>query len=120
MFVKKPEDCVEFTAVDGCRLRELLHNKNDPVDLPFSLAAARVEPGRHTRRHRLDRVEVYYILEGKGRMHIDVEEQDVAQGAVVTIPPDAVQWIENTGSEDLRFLAIVSPPWSEDGDVRLE
>jgi len=120
VFVKKPGDCGEFTAIDGCRIRELLHGKNDAVDLPYSLALARVEPGSHTRRHRLDRTEVYYLLDGRGRMHIDDEERDLAQGEAVVIPPGSVQWIENRGDEELRFLAIVNPPWSEEGDERLE
>lgn len=120
MLIKKPEDCPEFSAVDGCRIRELLHNKNDPVALPYSLALARVEAGRRTCRHRLDRTEVYCIIEGRGRMHVDEEERDVVPGETVLIPAGAVQWIENSGADELRFLAIVSPPWSEEGDERLE
>jgi mannose-6-phosphate isomerase-like protein (cupin superfamily) len=120
VFVKKPGDCEEFTAIDGCRLRELLHGKNDPVDLPYSLALARVEPGRHTRRHRLDRTEVYYLLQGCGRVHIDDEAREVAQGEAVLIPAGSAQWIENTGGGELCFLAVVSPPWSEEGDEPLE
>jgi len=120
VLIKKPDDCPEFTALDGCCLRELLHNKNDAVDLPYSLAAARVEAGRSTCRHRLEGTEIYYILEGSGCMHVDDEERDLAQGEAALIPPGAVQWIENTGAGELRFLAIVSPPWSEEGDQRLE
>lgn len=120
MFVKNAENCAEFTAVDGCRLRELLHNKNDAVELPYSLALARVEAGRRTRRHRLDRTEVYYITQGRGLMHIDEEEREVGQGEAILIPAGAVQWIENSGEDELCFIAIVSPPWSADGDERLE
>ena len=120
MFVKKPENCAEFTASDGCRLRELLHNKNDPVDLPYSIALARVETGGRTYRHRLDRTEVYYILSGCGRLHVDAEARDVAAGEAVLVPPGTQQWLENTDDAELRFLAIVSPPWSEAGDERLE
>ncbi len=29
------------------------------------------------------------------------------------IPPDSVQWIENIGDSDLKFLCMVYPPWSE-------
>lgn len=120
MFVKKAEDCEEFTAIDGCHIRELLHNKNDALELPYSVALARVEPGRRTYRHRLDRAEVYYLLAGTGRMHVDEQECIVTQGEAVYIPAGAEQWIENTGAAELRFLAIVSPPWSKEGDKRLE
>jgi mannose-6-phosphate isomerase-like protein (cupin superfamily) len=120
VFVKNPEDCKEFTAVDGCHIRELLHPGNDAVELPYSIALARVEPGRQTYRHRLDRAEVYYLLAGSGRMHIDEQARAVTQGEAVYIPAGAVQWLENTGVEELRFLAIVNPPWSKEGDERLE
>lgn len=120
MFVKKPDDCEEFIASDGCRLRELLHGKNDPVDLPYSIALARVEAGGRTYRHRLDRTEVYYILSGRGRLHVDDEQREVSTGEAILVPPGARQWLENTGETDLRFLALVSPPWSEAGDERLE
>lgn len=120
VFVKKLGDCDEFTANDGCRIREVLHPKNDSLDLPYSLAAARVEPGKHTYRHRLRETEVYYILAGTGRMHIDDEVREVTRDEAVFIPPGTVQWIENTGEEELRFIALVNPPWSEEGDERLE
>jgi mannose-6-phosphate isomerase-like protein (cupin superfamily) len=120
VLVKNPEDCEEFTAVDGCYIRELLHPKNDALEMPYSIAVARVEPGRRTYRHRLDRAEVYYLLSGSGRMHVDEQARAVAQGEAVYIPAGAVQWVENTGADELRFLAIVNPPWSEEGDERLE
>ncbi|MDX1518894.1 MAG: cupin domain-containing protein [Gammaproteobacteria bacterium] len=117
MFVKNIRDCAEFTASDGCQLRELLHSKNDPVDLDYSIASARVLPGRHSYRHRLKQGEVYYILDGEGVMHIDEEHRAVNNGDLVYIPPEAVQWIENTGDRDLVFLALVSPPWNAADDI---
>jgi len=38
----------------------------------------------------------------------------------VVIPAAAVQWIECIGEEPLEFLALVSPPWRADHDVRAE
>ena len=120
MFVKNIRACQEFTANDGCRIREVLHPVNDPADLPYSIAHARVAPAAHSYRHKLKQAEVYYILDGQGRMHIDEGEQNVIAGDVVYIPPQAVQWIENTGQVDLLFLALVSPPWTKADDIRLE
>jgi len=119
VFVKKLAQCSEFTANDGCRIREILHPKNDPLQLPYSLAVARVEAGKQTYRHRLRETEVYYILAGSGRMHIDEESQEVAAGDAIPIPPGTVQWIENIGTGELCFIALVNPPWSEEGDERL-
>jgi len=111
MIIKDLKDCPEFKAGDDSALRELLHPTKGPLALKYSLARAVVGPGARTRRHRLRSSEVYYILEGRGRMHIGDEAADVSQGQVVYIPPLAVQFIENVGESDLAFLCIVDPAW---------
>ncbi len=119
MFVKNINDCVEFTANDGCRIREWLHPENDKVDLPYSVAMATVDSGQESYKHKLTQTEIYLITAGQGRMHVNDNEQDVNTGDVVVIPANAIQWIENTGKETLQFIAIVNPPWTEEGDKRL-
>lgn len=103
-----------FDAVDETVLSELLHPKNDGVKLDFSIAHAILKPGKSSLPHFLkESVEVYYILEGSGQIHIDLEMETVESGQAVYIPPKKSQWIKNIGSEDLKFLCIVSPPWKE-------
>ena len=119
MFVKKTSECDAFVANDGCTIRELLHPENDAVDLPYSLALATVEVGRKSYQHKLEQTEVYHVLQGHGRMFIENEDKEVGAGDVIVIPAEVLQWIENIGSELLIFAAIVSPPWTKDGDVRL-
>ena len=119
MFVKNIDDCVEFTANDGCRIKEWLHPKNDVVDLPYSVAMATVEVGEQSYKHTLEQTEVYLISAGQGLMYIDDEEREVKNGDAIYIEPKRVQWIENTGDIPLQFIALVNPPWSEEGDKRL-
>lgn len=119
MFVKNLENSEELTANDGCRLKELLHPKNDPVDLPYSIAAARVEVNKSTYKHKLKQSEVYYILSGSGLMHIGREVEEIKQGDVILIPAGAIQWLENNGGIDINFIAIVSPPWTKEDDIRI-
>lgn len=120
MFVKNLHDCKEFTANDGCNIRELLHPEKDAQVLSYSLAYARVESGKGTHRHRLKQTEIYFILKGSGCMHINEESREVGKGDAVVIPARSVQRIDNTGSETLEFLAIVSPPWRAEDDVRMD
>lgn len=120
MFVKNISECPEFIANDGCLIREWIHPKNDSVDLPYSVAMATVEIGKQSYKHKLEQTEVYIVFSGEGVMHIDDEEQDVISGEAILVPANATQWIENTGDEELCFLAIVNPPWSEEGDRRIE
>lgn len=119
MFVKTLNECDSFVANDGCRIQELLHPKNDPVDLPYSIAIAKVEVGKESYRHKLKQTEVYHILSGKGLLHVNDETKIIKTGDVAVIPGDAIQWIENKGTEELVFAAIVSPPWQSEDDERL-
>lgn len=120
MLVKNTEDCEEFVAMDGTRLREILHRKNDDIDLRFSLAYARVGPRDASLPHRLRTTEVYYILKGKGIVHIDGEQREVKEGSAVYIPPGAVQYIENIGDVELEFLCIVDPAWRPEDEEIIE
>jgi len=106
-----------FDAVDETVLSELLHPKNDGVKLNFSVAHAVLKPGKSSLPHILKKsVEVYYILEGIGEIHIGQEMETVKTGQAIYIPPKNSQWIKNTGNKDLKFLCIVSPPWNEDDE----
>jgi mannose-6-phosphate isomerase-like protein (cupin superfamily) len=98
-------------AGDGSQLRELLHPDKDDLTILYSLAHATVAVGQATKPHRLRSSEVYYILDGRGRMHIDQETFDVSPGCAIYIRPGAVQSIENTGRRALKFLCIVDPAW---------
>lgn len=111
MLVQKLDRCAEFTAGDGTLLRELLHPDKQPIELRYSLAHAIVLPGQTSLPHSLTTSEVYYILSGAGEMHIDAETQDVEPGDAVYIPPNAKQFIRNSGSEPLVFICIVDPAW---------
>jgi mannose-6-phosphate isomerase-like protein (cupin superfamily) len=117
MLVKDVAEARATAAGDGSELRELLHPERDPAALGYSLAHAIVKPGRATIAHTLSRTEVYYIVEGRGTMHVGDESQPVRAGHAVHVPPGAVQWIENTGSVGLAFLCIVDPPWAPECEV---
>jgi mannose-6-phosphate isomerase-like protein (cupin superfamily) len=119
MLIKRLDDCIPFIANDGCSIREVLHPAHGDCVLPYSLAVADVAVGDATFRHRLDRIEVYCVLAGAGRLHVDDDSTLLGPGDTALVPAGAVQWIENVGPEPLRFAAIVSPPWAADGDERV-
>jgi mannose-6-phosphate isomerase-like protein (cupin superfamily) len=116
MLVRRLSDCAEFVAGDGCLIRELLHPDKAELALRYSLAHAKVGRGCATKPHRLATSEVYYVLEGTGAMYIDDETQTVGPGCAVYIPHEAVQFIENTGPNDLIFLCIVDPAWRQENE----
>lgn len=111
---KSLSDIAEFLAGDHTILKEVFHPKNDPVDLPYSLAYAKIEIGKKSLPHRLVKSEeLYYFLEGKGAIHINGEKQTIQKADIVLVPKNANQFVENLGDCDLEFLCIVSPPWNE-------
>jgi len=117
MFVTTQKDCREFIAGDGSLLSELLHPAKQEIGIRYSLAHARVPSMLSTKAHRLASSEVYYILAGKGVMHIDDVSRVVFQGCAIYIPPGAEQYIENTGTGDLVFLCIVDPAWRPEDET---
>ncbi len=120
MLIKNLKNIPSFIAGDNSILKEVLHPKNDNINQGFSLAYAVVKTGEKTIPHKLkNSVEVYFILKGSGIMHIDNEQREVNQFDTIYIPPNSIQWIENTGREDLEFLCIVSPPWKKENEIVL-
>ena len=120
MFLKRLKDCKEVIAGDDSILRELLHPEKSDLQIRYSLAHAKVPPGRTTRPHRLKNSEVYYIVAGHGLMHIDKESSEVGPDYAVYIPPGARQYIENTSDSDLIFLCIVDPAWRQEDEEVFE
>ena len=117
MHIRKLMDCEEFIAGDNTILREILHPDKAPLDLRYSLAHAKVPIGKTTYLHSLKTSEIYYILEGKGKMFIDDKEAILEPGDTVYIPPNAKQCIENISDQELVFICIVDPAWREEDEV---
>jgi len=111
MLIINLQDCEEFVAGDHTLLRELLHPDKANIKLRYSLAHAVLKPGLTSQLHTLTSSEVYYILEGEGTMFINDESSVVSAGQAVYIPPNAKQYITNSGKVDLKFLCIVDPAW---------
>ncbi|HIK13785.1 MAG TPA: cupin domain-containing protein [Leptolyngbyaceae cyanobacterium M33_DOE_097] len=117
MLIRRLNDCEEFVAGDGSLLRELLHPDKQAIALRYSLAQAVVLPGQTCLPHALKTSEVYYILAGEGEMHIDDEVQKVTPGDAIYIPPQARQFIHNSGTEPLVFICIVDPAWRVEDEI---
>ena len=119
MLIRRLQDREIFNALDNTIIREILNPKHEsqPLVLSYSLAHATLKPKEKSLPHKFfEASEVYYILKGKGLMHIDDETAEVVPRDTIYIHPQAVQWIENTGSEDLEFLCIVNPAWQPDAE----
>lgn len=100
-----------FTTKDGSTIRSILDRTNAPVQLQ-SLAEATLPPGGATERHyHKISEELYFLLDGTGRMEMDGTIRDVMAGDAILIPPGAWHQITATSAEPLRFLCCCAPPY---------
>ena len=116
MLIKDLKNCTEFIAGDDTTFRELLNGNTENLDIRYSLGEAILPPKKISQPHALKTSEVYFILQGKGMMHINEEKQEVSAGQVIYIPPHGKQFIENIGDSDLKFLCIVDPAWKKEDE----
>lgn len=101
----------EVWTTERCYITELMNDDRWPE---FSVARCRVEPGVTTQLHALSVHEVYVIESGSGRMRLgDNPLFEVGCGDSVNIQKHMPQSIENTGAEDLIFLCVCAPRFSE-------
>jgi mannose-6-phosphate isomerase-like protein (cupin superfamily) len=117
--IKSADACREFYTAERCYITELWNTAQDP---DVSIARARVEPGVTTCWHRLIAVtERYCILSGQGRVEVgELPPRELVAGDTVLIAPMQRQRITNVGSEDLIFLAICTPRFSDEAYEDLE
>lgn len=115
ILIKNAENVPSFLAGDKTWIKEVLHPKNDDIDLPYSVAFGHLEVGHSSRPHILhQQTEVYIILDGKGEINVDNIKQSFRKGDCFLVSPGGNQFVVNTGETILQFICIVSPPWQEE------
>lgn len=62
-----------------------------------------------------DAEEIFYVILGTGRVKVGEEEEEIAPGSCIFIPPKTLHQLLNTGHEELKILAVTSPPFTTTG-----
>jgi mannose-6-phosphate isomerase-like protein (cupin superfamily) len=120
MHVRSYADLGEFVALDGSEIREWAGARSMPASNQ-SLAEATIAVGRATTAHyHRSTEELYLIVEGLGRLVIDDEQREVAEGDCALIPPGATHKLFNIGSLPLRVVCACAPPYSDADTVLVE
>lgn len=79
-----------------------------------SLAQVVVPSGKLSPRHyHKISEETYYILQGQARMVIDERAFVLSPGHVCLIMPGEVHQVFNDAADDLVFLVVCAPPWTD-------
>ena len=112
--IKDFEKIESFLAGDHTQISEVLHPKNDDIDIPYSIAYGYLEIGKSSLDHKLENEEVYVFISGEGEIVIEDAIYAVKENQLVVVPKNTSQFVRNKGQKRLVFLCIVSPAWSED------
>ena len=119
MIIKNQKNSIKITGNEGAIIYDLLNPQHVENKIRYSLAYVNLFHGKSTLSHIMKTSEVYYILEGKGVLHINNESENVTVGDTIFVLPGSKQHIENVGSEDLKFLCIVDPTWKKGNETIL-
>ena len=117
MSLKKNSEIQFIKGTEGTQLKEYFHPENTQNGINYSLAQFTLESGKKTTSHKMKSSEIYYILEGTAIIHIDKESFTVSKDDSAYIAPMSLQFIENVGENDLRFLCIVEPSWKQEDEI---
>ena len=104
MSIKRGSEIPTVEGKEGTKIKQYFHPHNTRNGIRFSLAQFTLKPSKRSLLHKLQSSEVYYILEGKGVLTINSKKITVEKDDSVYVAPLSDQFIENSGTEDLRFL----------------
>ena len=120
MSLQRNSEIESIQGNEGTKIKQYFHPHNTLNGINYSLAQFTLEPGKKSKLHKISSSEIYYILEGCGNLKINEDVHQVKKDDSVYVPPNSKQFIENSGSGDLKFLCIVEPAWKADDEIILE
>lgn len=120
MSIQKNSEIPEIDGKEGTKIKQYFHPHNTLNGIRFSLAQFTLKKGKRTLQHKIQSSEIYYILEGVGELKVGDEVFCVKKDDSVYVPPMSIQFIENTGKVDLKFLCMVDPAWKAEDEIILE
>jgi mannose-6-phosphate isomerase-like protein (cupin superfamily) len=112
MIVINRERAAVINTPHGSEIRPLIDRTTSDIErcsLAEEVLPVGAAVGRH---HHLLTEEIYYILQGRGRMTIGEEAREVSAGDAIFIPLERAHTLENTGHEPMRLLLVCGPAYS--------
>lgn len=108
---------LEYITKDASAIRELL-NPQFMAGLNVSLAEAVLEPQASTLKHQhTDFDEIYYCLEGEGKLFINDQLFNLKPGSFYLLPKMSSHYL--IASTRLRILCICNPPYNHQQTIIL-
>jgi quercetin dioxygenase-like cupin family protein len=76
----------------------------------YSADLVRIEPGGMSASHVDTGRHAFYILQGRGRITLDMQAYELKPGSIVKVLPGVAHEMRNVGEEPLVMLALYDPP----------
>jgi mannose-6-phosphate isomerase-like protein (cupin superfamily) len=118
-----PNEGYSMVRVDEVEKKPSAKSETLHVDLTAELDCTEMRPkiwylspGDAMSHHRqTEQEELYYVLDGPGRMKIDGETMDVPEGTAVRVSPETPRQVLNDTDDKHVWLIIGAPPTLDDG-----
>jgi len=120
MSVQRESEIKSIQGNEGTKIKQYFHPHNTLNGINYSLAQFTLEPGKKSKLHKIKSSEIYYILEGSANLMIDNDVHSIGKDDSAYVPPNSKQFIENTGTSDLKFLCIVESAWKANDEEILQ
>ena len=114
---KEIERIQAFSGQEGTQIKQIFSPEDTDNAIRYSIAHCTINPGKTSKPHTMKTSEIYYILQGKGIMHVEEEQKQVVKDETIFVPPNSRQFLENNGDRDLVTLCIVDPAWKKDDEI---
>ncbi|HHW01753.1 MAG TPA: cupin domain-containing protein [Thermoanaerobacterales bacterium] len=117
---------IKGTEFPAGRLTRVIVGPGAPVEAQnFVMGYVTVYPGGSVPLHSHEQEEVYFIVSGKGIMHVNDERENVESGSYIYIHPNSTHMLENTSSENMIMMFCYAPKsvvdhWKKelDGEIK--
>jgi mannose-6-phosphate isomerase-like protein (cupin superfamily) len=112
MIVTNRQHAAVINTPHGSEIRPLIDRTTSSIER-CSLAEEVLPVGASVGRHyHIETEEIYYILQGTGRMTVGAETREVEAGDAVFIPRRETHTLENTGQAPMTILLVCGPAYS--------
>lgn len=112
MIIVNRQRAAVINTPHGSEIRPLIDRATAQIER-CSLAEEVLPVGASVGRHyHVETEEVYYILNGTGRMTVGDETREVTAGDAIFIPRRAAHTLENTGQTPMTILLVCGPAYS--------
>lgn len=115
IYTRNKEGCSEYEAGNKERIYEFFGKYNNGPCVSHSIALIEIDEGGGSSAHVHPVVEESYVMiEGDAKLIVGDKVLYPKAGEAVAIPVGVLHQITNIGKEALRFIAVVTPPWTQD------